>query len=105
MNTVIELGDWYIGKYLKGIEIEIELEDHGDTPTNGHIIAKYTIRVVDMLNYELINKSYAEHLTIKETKECDKYIDQTYENQYFEDAIVEKMREEDDDEYQFAWFI
>lgn len=100
-STIIEMGDYFTTMTTAGVEIEIELEDHGDTPTNGHIIAEYTILVVDMLNYKIINKQYAEHLTIKETKECDEYIARAYENNYFEDAIVRAH----DDEDEWGWFV
>ena len=100
-STIIEMGDFFTTMTTAGVEIEIELEDHGDTDTNGHIIAEYTILVVDMLNYKIINKRYAEHLTIKETKECDEYIARAYENNYFEDAIVGAHDEEDE----CGWFI
>jgi len=95
------MGDYFTQMTNAGVEIEIELEDHGDTPTNGHVIAEYIILVIDMLNYKIIHKKYAEHLTIKETKECDEYIDKTYENHYFEDAIVRAH----DDEQEWGWFV
>lgn len=100
-NTIIEMGDYFTKMTKSGVEIEIQLEDHGDTDTNGHIIAEYTILVVDMLNYKIINKQYAEHLTIKETKECDEYIARAYENNYFELAIVQEY----DDENEWGWFV
>ena len=100
-KTIIEMGDFYTRMTTSGLEIEIELEDHGDTPTNGHIIAEYTILVEGMNNFKFLNKRYAEHLTIKETKECDEYIAKTYENNYFELAIVGAY----DDENEWGWFI
>lgn len=95
------MGDYFTKMTKSGVEIEIQLEDHGDTDTNGHIIAEYIILVIDMLNYKIINKQYAEHLTIKETKECDEYIARAYENNYFELAIVQEY----DDENEWGWFI
>lgn len=100
-KTIIEIGDYFTSMTTNGLEIDIELEDHGDTPTNGHIIAQYTLLVVDMLNYKIIDKQYAEHLTIKETKECDEYIAQTYADNYFETAIVQAY----DDEGYYGWFV
>lgn len=100
-STIIEIGDYFSTMTTAGVEIEIQLEDHGDTETNGHIIAEYTILVVDMLNYKTINKQYAEHLTIKETKECDEYIARAYANNYFETAIVQAY----DEEGYYGWFV
>lgn len=98
-KTIIEIGDYFTSMTTNGLEIDIELEDHGDTPTNGHIIAEYTILSIDFSNFKILIKRYAEHLTIKETKECDEYIAKLYASNYFEDAIVECS---DDKDY---WFI
>lgn len=87
-----------------GIELEVAIEDHGDTDTNGYVVATYTFLVdleLGFKNYEIINKHYENYLTIKQTKQCDDFVIKAYENNYFEEYCIEAYEEHEE----WGWFI
>jgi hypothetical protein len=72
----------------------VTLWDEGDTDTNAEILAKYEIEIYDSYsNYKITKKYYNEILTIKQTKDCDDYLEKIYEANTFEDAYVEEYND------------
>lgn len=64
-------------------------------------IAEYEIKIGEYYSdYKFLKKQYNETLTIKETKECDEYFIQEYEQMYFEYDYIEAINEDE-----FGWFI
>ena len=102
----IDIRDHECTKYNEdSVDLLVELEDVGDNPTNGQTMATYVIRVGSSYgDYKIINKYYNEQLTIKETKECDDYLEQLYQECYFEQAYVEAINDEDQDDYEW-WCV
>lgn len=96
----IEIRDHEAKKYdIDSVDLLVEFEDVNDNPTNGETMATYVIRVGSYYgDYKIINKYYYEGLTIKQTKECDDYLNKLYEQCYFEQAYIEAINEEYDDE-------
>lgn len=73
----------------------VTLWDEGDTYTNAEILAEYEIEIYDSYsNYKITKKYYNEILTIKQTKDCDDYLEKIYEANTFEDAYVEEYNDE-----------
>jgi hypothetical protein len=83
------------------VHLWVELEDVGDTDTNGKRMVLYIIEISDSYgDYKITEKHYDEELTIKQTKECDEYLAKLYEQCYFEQAYIEAINEDELD-----WFI
>jgi hypothetical protein len=81
----------------------VTLWDEGDTDTNAEILAEYEIKIYDAYAYyKITKKDYNEKLTIKQTRDCDDYLETLYEANTFEDAYVQAYNDEYDDE---SWFI
>ncbi len=75
--------------------IAVTLWDEGDTDTNAEILAEYEIEIYDSYsNYKITKKNYNEILTIKQTKDCDDYLEKIYEANTFEDAYVQEYNDE-----------
>jgi hypothetical protein len=73
----------------------VTLWDEGDTDTNAEILAEYEIEIYDSYsNYKITKKYYNEILTIKQTKDCDDYLEKIYEANTFEDAYVQEYNDE-----------
>lgn len=102
----IDIRDHEATKYnTDSVDLLVELEDVGDNPTNGQTMATYVIRVGSSYgDYKIINKYYYEQLTIKQTKECDDYLEQLYQDCYFEQSYVEAINDEDEDDYEW-WCV
>ena len=80
------------------VHLWVELEDVGETDTNGKRMVLYIIEISDSYgDYKITEKHYYEGLTIKQTKECDEYLDKLYEQCYFEHAYIEAINEDDDE--------
>lgn len=72
----------------------VTLWDEGDTDTNAEILAEYEIEIYDSYsNYKITKKNYNEILTIKQTQDCDDYLEKIYEANTFEDAYVEEYND------------
>ncbi len=57
----------------------VTLWDEGDTDTNAEILAEYEIEIYDSYsNYKITKKNYNEILTIKQTQDCDDYLEKIY---------------------------
>ncbi len=83
------------------VHLWVELEDVGDTETNGKRMVLYIIEISDSYgDYKITEKHYDEGLTIKQTKEFDEYLAKLYEQCYFEQAYIEAINEDELD-----WFI
>jgi hypothetical protein len=89
------------------VYLMVTLHDEGDTETNGEILAEYEIEIYDSYsNYKITKKYYNEILTIKQTQDCDDYLETLYDQNYFEDAYVAEYNEEDEpDDEELSWFI
>jgi len=73
----------------------VTLWDEGDTDTNAEILAEYEIEIYDSYsNYKITKKYYNEILTIKQTRDCDDYLEKIYEANTFEDAYVQEYNDE-----------
>ncbi len=60
-----------------------------------HDIAEYEIEIYDSYsNYKITKKYYNEILTIKQTRDCDDYLEKIYEANTFEDAYVQEYNDE-----------
>jgi hypothetical protein len=68
----------------------VTLWDEGDTDTNAEILAEYEIEIYDSYSNYKITKI----LTIKQTQDCDDYLEKIYEANTFEDAYVEEYNDE-----------
>lgn len=101
---VTELKDFEV--YAPGdtnfVYLMVTLWDEGDTDTNAEILAEYEIKIYDAYaNYKITKKEYNEKLTIKQTRDCDDYLEKLYEANTFEDAYVQEYN----DESGFSWFV
>ena len=101
---VIELKDFEVyspaGKNF--VYLFVTLWDEGDTDTNAEILAEYELEIYDSYaNYKITKKTYNDFLTIKQTQDCDNYLETIYQDGTFEDAYVEEYNEDDE----FTWFI
>jgi len=103
----IDIRDHECTKYgADSVDLLVEFEDVGDNPTNGETMASYAIRIgTSYGDYKILNKYYYEGLTIKQTKECDEYLDNLYEQCYFEHAYVEAINEDDDNHDDEWWCV
>lgn len=64
-------------------------------------MAEYELKVGEYYDdYKTTKKQYNETLTIKETKECDEYLNRMYEQCYFEYEYIEAINEDE-----LGWFI
>jgi len=73
----------------------VTLWDEGDTDTNAEILAEYEIEIYDSYsNYKITKKYYNEILTIKQTRDCDDYLEKIYETNLFEDAYIQEYNDE-----------
>jgi hypothetical protein len=106
---VIEIKDFEVYKpsYQNFVYLFVTLHDEGDTNTNSEILAEYEIEIYDgYADYKIIKKTYNEILTIKQTKDCDDYLEKIYETNLFEDHYVEAYNEYDEPEFdEGAWFV
>jgi hypothetical protein len=103
---VIEIKDFEVYKRSGHnlVYLMVTLHDEGDTNTNGEILAEYEIEIYDAYsNYKITKKNYNEILTIKQTRDCDNYLETIYDQNYFEDAYVTEYNESDDEE--LSWFV
>jgi hypothetical protein len=103
---VIEIKDFevYRPSDMNVVYLMVTLHDEGDTNTNGEILAEYEIEIYDAYaNYKITKKNYNEILTIKQTRDCDDYLEKIYEANYFEDHYVSEYNDSDDEE--LSWFI
>jgi hypothetical protein len=103
---VTELKDFevYRPSDMNVVYLHVTLHDEGDTETNGEILAEYEIEIYDAYaNYKITKKNYNEILTIKQTRDCDDYLETIYDQNYFEDAYVTEYNESDDEE--LSWFV
>ena len=103
---VIEIKDFEVYKPSgrNYVYLFATLWDEGDTDMNSQILAEYEIKIEDSYSdYKITKKTYNEKLTIKETRDCDDYIEKLYDACYFEDEYVEAYNEPDDEE--LSWFI
>jgi len=83
------------------VYLHVTLHDEGDTNTNGEILSEYEVEIYDAYaNYKITKKNYNEKLTIKQTRDCDDYLEKIYEANYFEDAYLEEYNDEES-----WWFI
>jgi hypothetical protein len=94
---VTELKDFEV--YKKSghelVYLMVTLHDEGDTETNGEILAEYEIEIYDSYdNCKVTKKYYNEILTIKQTQDCDNYLETIYDQNYFEDAYVAEYNDE-----------
>ncbi len=79
------------------VYLYVTLHDEGDTDTNSEILAEYEIEIYDAYAYyKIIKKDYNDFLTIKQTQDCDDYLETLYEANTFEDAYVQAYNEPDD---------
>jgi hypothetical protein len=84
------------------VYLNVTIWDEGDTNTNGEILAEYEVEIYDAYaNYKITKKDYNEKLTIKQTRDCDDYLEKLYEANTFEDAYVQEYN----DESGFSWFV
>ena len=68
------------------------------------ILAEYELQIFDSYSdYKITKKTYNEKLTIKQTRDCDDYLEKIYDACYFEDEYVEAYNEPDNEE--LSWFI
>jgi len=103
---VIEIKDFevYRPSDMNVVYLMVTLHDEGDTNTNGEILAEYEIEIYDAYaNYKITKKNYNEILTIKQTRDCDNYLQTLYDQNYFEDHYVSEYNDSDDEE--LSWFI
>jgi hypothetical protein len=94
---VTELKDFEV--YAPGdtnfVYLMVTLWDEGDTDTNAEILAEYEIKIYDAYaNYKITKKEYNEKLTIKQTRDCDDYLETLYEANTFEDAYIQEYNDE-----------
>jgi hypothetical protein len=76
------------------VYLNVTIWDEGDTNTNGEILAEYEIEIYDAYaNYKITKKDYNEILTIKQTRDCDDYLETLYEANYFEDAYIQEYND------------
>ena len=76
------------------VYLNVTIWDEGDTNTNGEILAEYEVEIYDAYaNYKITKKDYNEILTIKQTRDCDDYLETLYETNYFEDAYVQEYND------------
>lgn len=65
------------------------------------LMVEYEIQVGEYYDdYKILKKDYNEKLTIKETKECDEYLERMYQQCLFEYDYIEAINEDE-----FGWFI
>ena len=103
---VIEIKDFevYRPSDMNVVYLMVTLHDEGDTNTNGEILAEYEIKIYDAYaNYKITKKNYNEILTIKQTRDCDNYLQTLYDQNYFEDHYVSENNDSDDEEHR--WLI
>jgi hypothetical protein len=103
---VTELKDFEVYRPIDKnlVYLNVTIWDEGDTNTNGEILAEYEIEIYDAYaNYKITKKNYNEILTIKQTRDCDNYLETIYDQNYFEDAYVTEYNESDDEE--LSWFV
>jgi hypothetical protein len=103
---VIEIKDFevYRPSDMNVVYLMVTLHDEGDTNTNGEILAEYEIEIYDAYaNYKITKKNYNEILNIKQTRDCDNYLQNLYAQSYFEDHYVQEYNDSDDEE--LSWFI
>lgn len=76
------------------VYLNVTIWDEGDTNTNGEILAEYEVEIYDAYaNYKITKKDYNETLTIKQTRDCDDYLETLYEANYFEDAYIQEYND------------
>jgi hypothetical protein len=76
------------------VYLNVTIWDEGDTNTNGEILAEYEVEIYDAYaNYKITKKDYNEILTIKQTRDCDDYLETLYEANHFEDAYIQEYND------------
>ena len=94
---VTELKDFEVYRPIDKnlVYLNVTIWDEGDTNTNGEILAEYELEIYDAYaNYKITKKDYNEKLTIKQTRDCDDYLETLYEANTFEDAYIQEYNDE-----------
>lgn len=101
----IELEEFDATLTAHGCILIVKLCDWHNQVVDNDTIATYELSVEENFNYTITSKHYHEQLTIKQTKDCDDYLEKIYQRNIFEDEIVRAFDGGYDPFDEIEWFI